>query len=293
MIRLNPHASPAPEGGDLSGTVEGLGTQSPKANVLVLDFNRDFSLRHVQPYTLVQNSWEVYIGHFVNPQHDGVLLYDRTMGEARLLSFNATLQLAHEQALHNLSGNWQVYSGDFSGSGQAQVVLYDPSSGNGQFLSFARDLSLAAQKSYSGWGTNQVLYVGHFGRPALSIMLYDPAAHQSTFLAFDASLQITRQVTVQSWDQHWHILVGAFLDRSRCLARGNCTTGDDILVLDRRTGLMQQYVFSFRRQLTVYDNRMQAFLREGVLAAEPSVSVDSMFSVLSTLETNIQQEELY
>jgi hypothetical protein len=175
-----------------------LGTQSPKANLLVLDFNRDFSLRHVQPYTLVQNSWEVYIGHFVNPQHDGVLLYDRTMGEARLLSFNATLQLAHEQALHNLSGNWQVYSGDFSGSGQAQVVLYDPSSGNGQFLSFARDLSLAAQKSYSGWGTNQVLYVGHFGRPALSIMLYDPAAHQSTFLAFDASLQITRRVTCRA-----------------------------------------------------------------------------------------------
>ncbi len=246
MIRLNPHASPAPEGGDLSGTAEGLGTQSPKANVLVLNFNRDFSLRHVQSYTLVQNSWEVYIGRFVNPQHDGVLLYDRTTGEARLLSFNATLRLVHEQALHNLSGNWQVYSGDFSGSGQAQV------------------------------------------------MLYDPAAHQSTFLAFDASLQITRRVTVQSWDQHWHILVGAFLDRSRCLARGNCTTGDDILVLDRRTGLMQQYVFSFRRQLTVYDNRMQAFLREGVLAAEPSVSVDtSMFSVLSTLETNIQQEELY
>ncbi len=55
----------------------------------------------------------------------------------------------------------------------------------------------------------------------------------------------------------------------------------------------QQYVFSFGRQLTVYDNRMQAFLREGMLAAEPSVSVDSMFRVLSTLETNIQQEELY
>ena len=57
---------------------------------------------------------------------------------------------------------------------------------------------------------------------------------------------------------------------------------------------MQQYVFSFGRQFTVYDNRMQAFLREGVLAAEPGVSVDtSMFSVLSTFETNIQQEELY
>jgi hypothetical protein len=126
-------------------------------------------------------------------------------------------------------------------------------------------------------------------------MLYDPTAHQSTFLALDASLQITRHVTVQSWDQHWHILVGAFLDHSRCLAAGHCTTGDDILVLNRQTGLMQQYVFSFGRQLTVYDNRIQAFLREGVLTAQlSSVSVDtSLFSVLSTLETNIQQEELY
>lgn len=124
-------------------------------------------------------------------------------------------------------------------------------------------------------------------------MLYDPAAQQSTFLALNASLQITRKVTVQSWDQHWQILVGAFLDRSRCLARGNCTAGDDILVLDRRTGLMQQYAFSFEPQLSVYDNHMQALLREGEPAAEPGVSLDSLFSVLSTLETNIRQEELY
>jgi hypothetical protein len=101
-------------------------------------------------------------------------------------------------------------------------------------------------------------------------------------------------VTVQSWDQHWQILVGAFLDRSRCLARGNCTAGDDILVLDRQTGRMQQYVFSFGNQFTVYDNRVQAFLREGEGAAQHLVSVDtSTFSLLATLETTIQQEELY
>ncbi len=260
----------------------------------MLDFNQDFSVRHLQPYTLLQNYWEVYVGRFVNPKQDGVFLYDRTMGEARIMSFDTTLLLAHYQEIHNLVGNWEVYSGDFTGSGQAQVLLYDPSSGDGQFLTFAKDLSLSSQKSYTGWGKNLVLYAGHFGLPALSIMLYDPAAQQSTFIAFDTSLEIIHHYTVQSWDQHWQILVGSFLDRLRCLVSSSCTTGDDILVLDRQTGLIQQYVFSFGRQFKVYDNRIQAFLREGVVAAERVVSVDTTtFSVLATLDTTIKDEELY
>ena len=262
--------------------------------MLVLDFNPDLSIRHVQPYTLSQNPWEVYVGRFVNPSQDGIFLYDRTTGEARIMSFTTALQLSHYQEIHNLLGNWEVYSGDFMGSGRAQVLLYDPGSGDGQFLVFSRDLALSAQKSYSGWGKNRVLYTGHFDLPALSIMLYDAGAHQSTFLAFDAALQLTRHYTVQSWDQHWQILVGSFLDRSRCLARGTCTTGDDILVLDRRTGQVRQFVFSFGRQFKIYDNRVQAFLREGAGPQAHLIPVNTpAFSTLATLDTGIQHEELY
>jgi hypothetical protein len=292
-----PTRSPAPgptatvPGGNPGGGPE---TQAAPANVLVVDFTRDLSVRHVQPYTLSQNSWEVYVGRFVNPGQDGIFLYDRTSGEARIMSFTSALLLAHSQELHTLAGNWEVHSGDFAGSGQAQVLLYDPGTGDAHFLVFARDLSLAAQKRYAGWGKNLVLYPGHFGSPAPGIMLYDPAAQQSTFLAFDARLQITLHSAVPSWDQHWQLLVGAFLDRSRCLARGNCTTGDDILLLDRRTGEMQQYIFSFGPRFKVYDNRLQAFLREGAAAEARLIAVGApSFSVLATLETTITVEELY
>jgi len=294
---LTPTRSPAPgptttvPGGNPGGGPE---TQAAPANVLVVDFNRDLRVRHVQPYTLSQNSWEVYVGRFVNPRQDGIFLYDRTSGEARLMSFTSALLLAHYEELHHLAGNWEVQSGDFAGSGQAQVLLYDPGTGDAQFLVFSRDLSLAAQKRYAGWGKNLVLYPGHFGSPAPGIMLYDPAAQQSTFLAFDARLQITLHYAIPSWDQHWQILVGDFLDRSRCLARGNCTTGDDILLLDRRTGEMQQYAFSFGSRFKVYDNRLQAFLREGAAAEARLIAVGApSFSVLATLDTTITVEELY
>jgi hypothetical protein len=76
-------------------------------------------------------------------------------------------------------------------------------------------------------------------------MLYDPNAGQSTFMAFDNSLKIAHTYTGKSWDKNWQILIGAFLDRSRCLANHTCATGDDILVLNRKNGQIEQYVFSF------------------------------------------------
>lgn len=259
----------------------------------MVDFTRDLRVRQVQPYTLSQDPWEVYVGRFVSPRQDGLFLYDRLSGEARLLSFTSALLLAHSQEIHDLTGNWEVHSADFAGSGQAQVLLYDPGTGDAHFLVFARDLSLAAQKRYAGWGKHLVLYPGHFGSLAPLIMLYDPAAHQSTFLAFDARLQLTLHETVPGWDQHWQILVGAFLDRARCVARGTCTTGDDLLLLDRRTGQMQQYAFSFGPRFTVYDNRWQAFLREGAAEARLVAVAAPSLSVLATLATTITVEGLY
>ena len=130
--------------------------------------------------------------------------------------------------------------------------------------------------------------------PTLSVMLYDPQAAQSTFVAFDKSLEITHQYQVSSWNQNWQILLGAFVDRSRCLASGNCSTGDDILVLNRQTGQVQQYVFSFGLQYQVFDSRSQAFLREGVAADANLGPVDTTsFSLLGTLNTSIRGEELY
>ena len=173
-------------------------------------------------------------------------------------------------------------------------MLYNPISGNAQILTLKSDLSLAETKNYTGWGTNQVLYVGHFGAPTLSVMLYDPQAVLSTFLEFNSSLTVLHQVTVHSWDNHWQILIGSFLDRSRCLAPKNCSTGDDILVLNRRTGQLEQFVFSFGNQYQVDDSRSRGFVRAGVAPTDSLISIDaSTFSLLTTLNTSIRAEELY
>jgi hypothetical protein len=287
----------APLDADLSSSLPGMSTQGLTPNVMVLSLDKRFNVARQQDYTLMDNAWEVYVGRFAGANQDALFLYDRILGEARMVSFNASLQVTHYQKVHNLSGNWEVYSGDFNGSGNAQVLMYDPSSGDARFLLFKKsDLSLAAQKSYSGWQTNQVLYVGHFGLSTLSVMLYDPQAGGVGFLAFNKSLKIVQQYSVQNWNNHWQILVGAFVDRSRCLAAKNCSTGDDILVLDRKTGQIQQYLFSFGRQFQVFDNRVQPFVREGLAPVTNShlnmVNTTS-FSLIATLQTSIHGEELY
>jgi len=279
---------------DLSSALSGQLPSVLVSNVIVLDFDHNFNIFHLKQYTLMDNAWEVYVGKFVNANHDAILLYDRMLGEMSFLSFDANLTATHYQPIHNVDPNWEVFSGDFMGSGRSQVLLYDPSSGAAQIVTLKSDLSFADRQTYSGWATNQALYIGHFGAPTLSVMLYDPQAVQSTFLEFDNTLTITHQITVQSWDNHWQILIGSFLDRSRCLVTGSCLTGDDILVLDRRTGQLKQFVFSFGNQYQANDNRSQAFVRSSTANSESLTTVDtSTFSLLATLNTSIRGEELY
>lgn len=281
--------------GDLSGdALQSWEEHGRTSNVQILDFNQDFSIRHIQQYTLWHANWEVYVGRFDNANQDGVFLYDRLEGEGRLMDFGTNLLLNNYQEMHNLQGNWVIYSGDFAGSGQAQLLFYDPTSGDGQVMAFKHDLSLASQKTLSNLGTNMSVYVGHFGSSTLSVMLYDPQNAQSTFIAFDSSFNIAHQYLVNTWDQNKQVLVGDFLDRTRCAAGSNCPAGDDILVLDRRTGKLQQYVFSFGRKFSVYDNRIQSFARQGINTEESVSSVDTTtFSLMSTESTSIRNEELY
>ncbi|MGZ3630244.1 MAG: CHAP domain-containing protein [Ktedonobacteraceae bacterium] len=288
------NTTPQP-GQDLSGSeLQGWEMQGRLRNIFVFNFRKNFSINQQQQYTLWHDTWEVYVGRFVNPHQDGIFLYDRIAGEARIMSFNGQLIVTQYQEIHNLVGNWEVHSGNFNNSGHAQILLYDPSSGDAQFLVFGSDLSLANQKNMSGWGTNRVLYIGHFGLPSLSIMLYNPHLGQSTFMAFDSSLRITDKYTISTWDQNSQILVGSFLARSRCLASHTCSSGDDILVLNRKTGQAKQYVFSFGNHFKVFDNRTQSFLREGATSKPFLSTVDaSSFSLMSTLDTSIHNEELY
>ena len=297
LVYASTMPSPTPTSGhDLSGSASADWEKAGRtANVMVLDFNKDFSVHVQQSYTFWHANWEVYVGRFVNANQDGIFLYDRLAGEGRIMDFDTNLLINHYQESHNLDGNWVVYSGDFMGAGHAQLFMYDPSSGDGQMLAFAPDLTLAKQVPYSNLGTSLVPYVGHFGMSNASVMLYDPQGSQSTFLAFDKALAIAQQTTVQSWGQQWQILVGAFLDRERCLSNGNCSTGDDILVLNRQTGKIEQYVFSFGRKFQVYDNRSQAFVRQGIARSDTHLNQvnTTTFSLLTTLVTHIRDEELY
>ncbi len=288
------NTTPQP-GEDLSGSaLQPWETEGRMMNVMAFTFNKDFSLNQQQQYTLWHDAWEVYVGRFVNPHQEGIFLYDRIAGEARILDFDSRMVVSQYQEIHNLEGNWEVHSGNFDNSNRAQVLLYDPSRGDAQFLRFGSDLSLGDQKSISGWGSNRVLYIGHFGLPSLSIMLYNAQAGQSTFIAFDSALRVSHHYTISSWDQNSQVLVGSFLDRSRCLASHTCSGGDDVLVLNRKTGQVKQYIFSFGNKFKVFDNRAQAFLREGATSKATLSPVDATsFNLMSTLDTSIHDEELY
>ena len=148
-------------GGDLSGGAS-VDTQSLGLfpNVVLVSFKSDFSINQQQEYTLMHDSWEVYIGRFNNSNQDSLFLYDRTAGEARILDFTGKLLVNHYQTLLNLVGNWDIHTGDFNGSGRAQVLLYDPGTGDAQFLAFAPDLSQVKQVDDPGLLPGQVLYVG-------------------------------------------------------------------------------------------------------------------------------------
>ena len=282
-------------GSDLSGDpLKDWELQNRDPNIRVLDFNADLSIHQQQTYTLWHANWEVYVGRFAGAQRDGIFLYDRHAGEGRMLDFNGKLLVADYQKLQDLQGNWVVASGDFMNTSASQLLLYDPGSGAAQILCFDQHLKVKEQKAYSDWGTNMLLYIGHFGTPALSVMLYDAQAAKSTFIGFDASLAVTHQFIVKSWDQHWQILVGSFLNHTGCANLDNCGNNDDILVLNRQTGTIQQYVFTFGRQYKVYDNRMQSFERLGVATDHRLDIVDATtFDLGTVLSTGIHNEELY
>jgi hypothetical protein len=246
-----------------------------------------------QFYALWHNSWELYISRFVNADRDGIFLYDRTSGEARMVEYSAQLTLDKFTFIHGLGSNWEVHAGDFSGQGQAQVLLYDPTSGNAQILVLNQKLAVANQLTYSSWGTGLVLYVGHFGLPTLSVMLYNPQQSQSTFIAFDPALNVAHQALVQTWGPTSQILIGSFLDHALCLEQHTCNNGDDILILNRLTGLVQQYVFSFGNQFSLYDNRIQGFLRNGITSTSIFPVDSSLFSLLTSEDSSIHNEELY
>ncbi len=288
-----PAAGGEPE--DSSGkTPTGWSTSGLTADILLVSLAKDFTVSTTQEYSLWHNSWEVYIGRFVNASRDGIFLYDRISGEARLIEYGSNLGLAQFQFIHGLGSNWEVHTGDFSGQGQAQIFLYDPISGGAQALVLDKKLAVASQIAYASIGTGMVLYIGHFGLPTLSIMLYNPQHSLSTFMAFDPQLNIAHQAIVQSWGPTSQVLVGSFLDHALCQEQHTCATGDDILILNRLSGLVQQYIFSFGNQFSVYDNRIQSFLREGTAATVSIFPVDaSLFSLLTSEDSTIHNEELY
>jgi hypothetical protein len=280
---------------DLSGTaLAAWERRGRSANIYVLDFNPDFSIRHQARYTLWHASWEVYVGRFGAGQQDGIFLFDRSVGEGRLMDFDQQMLIEHYQEMHNLNANWIVYSGDFMGSGRAQLLFYDPGSGQARIVILGSDLSVEEQKSYADWGPDKVLYVGHFGMAGLSVMLYEPSLSESTFLGFNRTLKVTKHYTVKSWDQNWQILIGSFLPQQVCQKNGHCATSDNILVLNRQTGQMEQYAFTFGRTFKIYDNRLQAFERVGIASKPRFTSVDTtVFKFVSSLEIEIKNEELY
>jgi hypothetical protein len=101
---------------------------------------------------------------------------------------------------------------------------------------------------------------------------------------------------VASWDQRWQVLIGSFTNHTSCSAEATCLPGDDILVLNRQTGRLEQYTFHFQSTFRLYDNRVQAFMREGLAREQDNylkIVDTSTFSLLAVLDTPVHSEELY
>lgn len=293
--RYNSSNTPAAQVGATSA-----GSAGGAANVLVLAFNSDFSLRQQHAYRFTPANWELYVGTFASAKQDGIFLYDRTAGEGQIMSFDQNVNIVQYHQLHHLAGNWLVASGDLSSAGRSQLVMYDPGNGNAQILSFTPTLDLASVKSYTNWGTNQLLFTGHFGLPTYNVMLYDPAAGESRFLTFDASLQVIHQYITSSWDSNWQLLSSSFIDRadhSNCGGSTNCSPAqqEHLLVLQRQMGQLLQYTFALGSTSGTYDNRTRLFERLGISSADQSLQKldGSDLNLVMTLKTDIRDEELY
>jgi len=69
--------------------------------------------------------------------------------------------------------------------------------------------------------------------------------------------------------------------------------GSDLSLINQKN-ISKQYVFSSGNNFKVFDNRTQSLLREGATAKPFLSTVDATsFSLLSTLDTSIHNEELY
>ena len=146
----------------------------------------------------------------------------------------------------------------FIGTGYPVSVINEPRCQNGEmrFIYFPKRIDPARFSQLPGVNGNGIAQIAMTNSLMNSrITLGLPPGSFDQEFNFDSSLRVSDRYTITTWDQNSQILVGAFLDHSRCLASSTCSNGDDILVLNRRTGQAKQYVFSFGNHFKVFDNR--------------------------------------
>jgi len=65
-------------------------------------------------------------------------------------------------------------------------------------------------------------------------------------------------------------------------------------VLNRKTGQIQQYVFTFGRQYQVINSAARPYTRQGSDSSKVYKTVDTtIFKIIGTFDTTIKNEELY
>ncbi|HEY4385297.1 MAG TPA: hypothetical protein VGN34_12625 [Ktedonobacteraceae bacterium] len=99
---------------------------------------------------------------------------------------------------------------------------------------------------------------------------------------------------MQSWKPNWQILIGSFSNRPLCQGNVQCTTCDDILLFNHRTGQMEQYSLSFKSSTSLYDNRFQPLLRLGMTPDKQLTLVNvTDLKIVAHLKADLRNEELY
>ncbi len=194
------------------------------------------------------------------------------------LDFDQNFQVLHFQQYTLMDNNWEVYTGGFVNSNQDGLLLYDRVLRDVRLLGFDSNLHITHNQPIHNVDGNWEVFSGDFkGAGRSQVLFYNPIGGNAQILTLKTDLSLADTKNYTGWGTNH-----------------NCSTGDDILVLNRRTGQLEQFVFSFGNQYQVDDTRSQGFVRSRVAPMDSLTSIDaSSFSLLTTLNTSIRGEELY
>ncbi len=215
------------------------------AILTLIEYNQYLSVKQEASFTHWHNTWEIQPGHF-GAEQDGLFLFDRQAGEARILTFTPQMRIAHSYSAHHWNTRWEVYLDNFTGEGWDSLLLFDRAAGIARLLAFTPALKVERSATYTGWARGWAFYPGVWGGTnpsSTGLFLYDQQQGQAAFVAFGPQLRLTAQKTYEGWRHTWKVFVGRF--GATCPTGANTPCLSTLLLIDPQAGQAKLVRFQF------------------------------------------------